>query len=235
MVTCFDEARGDHLYVAPAVERLMRALWMSYFKLPIDTLPTWGPDAIKYVRRYFFESEWYEALDLVEFLSSHSEAGATLRDFSNTILEREVSAYRFVGEAIAEITSAEEIAEVEAALDVAGTGARIHLQQAIAHLSDRSNPDYRNAVKEAISAVEGTLNEVTGTSNLTLGEGLKRLNIELHGGFRAALGNLYGYTSDGDGIRHSLLEEPNLDYADAKFMVVACAAFINYLLAKTRG
>lgn len=49
---------------------------------------------------------------------------------------------------------------------------------------------------------------------------------------RAALGNLYGYTSDGDGIRHSLLEEPNLDYSDAKFMLVTCSAFVNYLTSK---
>jgi len=27
--------------------------------------------------------------------------------------------------------------------------------------------------------------------------------------------------------------EPTLDFADAKFMLVACSAFVNYLLAKS--
>ena len=44
---------------------------------------------------------------------------------------------------------------------------------------------------------------------------------------------LYGYTSDSGGIRHALTEDdvvPNFE--DAKFMLVSCSAFINYLIAK---
>jgi len=33
-------------------------------------------------------------------------------------------------------------------------------------------------------------------------------------------------------IRHSLLNEPNVDFEDAKFMLVACCAFVNYLISK---
>lgn len=56
---------------------------------------------------------------------------------------------------------------------------------------------------------------------------------ELHEALNGALEKLYGYTSDADGIRHALLEESNLRREDAKFMLVACSAFVNYLLAKT--
>jgi hypothetical protein len=42
---------------------------------------------------------------------------------------------------------------------------------------------------------------------------------------------LYGNGTE-PGIRHSLMEPPNLDYADAKFMLVTCSAFVNYALAK---
>ena len=38
---------------------------------------------------------------------------------------------------------------------------------------------------------------------------------------------------DADGIRHAMLEESNLSYIDAKFMLVACTNFINYLIEKT--
>ncbi len=47
-----------------------------------------------------------------------------------------------------------------------------------------------------------------------------------------AFRQLYGYTSDANGIRHALLDESNLDFEDAKFMLVSCSAFINYLKGK---
>jgi hypothetical protein len=54
----------------------------------------------------------------------------------------------------------------------------------------------------------------------------------LHPAFREALSKMYGYTSDADGIRHSLMEESRLDGDDARFMLVTCSAFVNYLKAK---
>jgi len=44
---------------------------------------------------------------------------------------------------------------------------------------------------------------------------------------------LYGYTSDSGGIRHALSDEDvTPTFEDAKFMLVSCSAFINYLKAK---
>jgi hypothetical protein len=56
--------------------------------------------------------------------------------------------------------------------------------------------------------------------------------IPMHPSLKSAFQNLYGYTSDANGIRHALLEEANLDFEDAKFMLVSCSAFVNYLVAK---
>jgi hypothetical protein len=41
---------------------------------------------------------------------------------------------------------------------------------------------------------------------------------------------LYGYTSNEQGIRHSMLfgKNPNVDFEEAIFFVSACAAFIGY-------
>ena len=47
--------------------------------------------------------------------------------------------------------------------------------------------------------------------------------------------NLYGYTSDEDGIRHALLgEQEKVDIDDAVFMFGACASFTAYLVNKAR-
>jgi len=56
----------------------------------------------------------------------------------------------------------------------------------------------------------------------------------LHGGLKNGYGNLYGYTNDANGIRHSLLAESNLTQADAKYFLISCSAFVNYLKTLSR-
>lgn len=46
---------------------------------------------------------------------------------------------------------------------------------------------------------------------------------------------LYGYTSDEDGVRHPILDEVSVDEADARFMIVTCSAFVNFLVAKAEA
>lgn len=54
----------------------------------------------------------------------------------------------------------------------------------------------------------------------------------MHPALKGAFEKLYGYTSSAKGIRHALLDEPNLGFEDAKFMLVSCSAFVNYLKSK---
>ena len=53
----------------------------------------------------------------------------------------------------------------------------------------------------------------------------------MHGAFRAGIGQLYGYTSDEQGIRHSLLDDMGADVGapEALFFYNTCAAFCGYL------
>ena len=137
---------------------------------------------------------------------------------------------------ITEITSASEIQSVEEALEGVSSisGVRAHLSAALELLSDRKNQDYRNSIKESISAVEGISRIMTGDPNATLGEALAILESRgsLHGALKKSFSALYGYTSDADGIRHAMLDEASLTFTDAKYMLIACTAFINYILGK---
>ena len=101
-------------------------------------------------------------------------------------------------------------------------------------LADRKSPDYRNSVKESISAVEAISNLIANEKKATLGQALKAIEskVSLHPALKKAFSSLYGYTSDAEGIRHALLSETNLSFEDAKFMLVSCSAFINYLISK---
>ena len=48
----------------------------------------------------------------------------------------------------------------------------------------------------------------------------------------SAFTSLYGYTSDEGGIRHGSIDVSNTPSEDAKFMLVSCSAFVNYLIEK---
>ncbi|MFA6186439.1 MAG: hypothetical protein WC770_04395 [Phycisphaerae bacterium] len=210
----------------------------GYFKQPLDTLPELFDYALRDVRTYFFECKWFEVYDFIEFTvrSAPDEFVDGFVKFCNYVLERELSAYRIVNHQIVEISSKEEVDSIEDAVKNTSKlkGVQAHISSAIAHLSDRKNPDYRNSIKESISAVESLAKTLTGNEKATLGSALKIFEekANIHPALKKSLSELYGYTSDEDGIRHAILDEPNLTFVDAKFMLVACAAFINYLVGK---
>jgi uncharacterized protein with PIN domain len=129
------------------------------------------------------------------------------------------------------ITSEQEIESVQQALEEAPSEAAVHLKQALMHMSHREHPDFRSSIKQSISAVEATVRRVTRDPKATLGKALKKLG--LHPALEQGFGKLYGYASDRDGIRHALNDmEHGLTADDARYFLVSCSAFINYLLAK---
>lgn len=222
---------------------LCKVLWLDYFKKPVDTMSIHWSDIYKQLRDYFFGCKWYEIYDFIEFIANNFEATYPYEDTNSefmricsSLLKREVSAYRFVGGKITQITSEEEIVEIEEALKPDKLKPiRTQLKKALDLLADRKSPDYSNSIKESISAVETLCRYITKKPKATLGDALKIIekNVGIHGALKDAFSKLYGYTSDEQGIRHSLMDVTNLDFEDAKFMLVACSAFINYLVVKS--
>ena len=220
------------------INAISKRLWLNYFKRHLDDLPEFKRydgqrGAYDFFKEYFFSCKWYEVYDFIEFLIQDKDTliDAEAIKILNVVLKRENAAYRIVGVEIVEITGANEIKAIEDALSHPDDPVREHIRTALAMLSDRNEPDYRNSIKEAISAVEATCRLVTGMKVATLGDALKKIP-DLHPALQKAFLALYGFTSDTAGIRHSLLDEPNLTYADAKFMLVACSAFVSYLRSK---
>ncbi len=172
--------------------------------------------------------------DFIEFIATCGvvEAGPFIAD-CNRALKKHVSAYRFVGRTVGSITSDEEIAAVEDAASRGGAfgPVSLHIETALKRLADRANPDYRNSIKESISAVEATCQIITNDTGISLGKALKTLDI--HPALEKGFGAIYGYTSDAQGIRHALSQEPNVGADEAKFFLVSCSAFVNYLIAKS--
>lgn len=220
------------------VYTLFQNYWHNLFKFPLDNLPDDLKQAHRRVREHFFECKWHEVYDFIEFTAQTcpEELKDEFIEFCNHILEQELSAYRFVDSQLTDITSEEEIESIESAMDSTTkySGANEHLKMALKLLSDRKSPDYRNSIKESISAVESLCVSVSGDSKATLGAALNAIerSHQLHPAFKKALSSLYGYTSDSGGIRHALLEESSVGYTDAKYMLVSSSAFVNYVLGK---
>lgn len=101
-------------------------------------------------------------------------------------------------------------------------------------LSNRENPDYKNSIKESISAVESICIIIAG-KGATLGDALKTLGNKhnLNNQLKAAFEKLYSYTNSEGGIRHAEgMFESEVTFEEAKFMLVSCCAFVNYLIAE---
>jgi hypothetical protein len=224
------------------IHAITERAWFHYFKGDMDNLPvfrgatSYQKGAYDVFKEHFFKAKWFETYNFLEFLLQDSGTflDETAIQWLNQVLETENAAYRIVGNEVVEITDTNEIKAIEEALEHPDAPVRTHIQSALAMLSDRENPDYRNSIKESISAVEATCRIVTGLNGATLGDALKKIR-DLHPALQKSFLALYGFTSDASGIRHSLLEEPNLTYADAKFMLAACSAFVSYLRSNATG
>ncbi|MBO9767774.1 AbiJ-NTD4 domain-containing protein [Xanthomonas phaseoli] len=223
------------------VEMLIFQLWHRFFNLPIDKAPDYIGDAVEQVRQFHFGCDWNECYDLLEFCVTYApdDLAKALTKFANVVLQEHISGYRIVDWKVTPITNSEEIESIQQALGnpAVNAGATAHFKLALQMLSDRKAPDHRNSIKESISGVEAICKELTKDPSATLGQALKPLEDKglLHPALKSALSKLYGYTSDSSGIRHAMLDEPSLTFADSKFMLVACTAFANYLIEESRS
>ena len=218
-------------------------LWSEFLGELLDEVPA-IPNVIFKLKERFLERPYNEMYDLLEAIPRLNTIGQASRHnqkfmaTSNEILERHTSAYRFIDGIIVEVTSQTEITAIETALEQVNdryTSTHAHLSRALELLSDREARDYRNAIKEAVSAVESIACIIAQKPKASLREALEIVDKQhgLHGALKGSFVQLYGYTSDADGIRHKLMEETNLKYHDALFMLVSCSAFVSYLISKS--
>lgn len=229
---------GETVKRYPWVSRFNKT-WSEFFKLPLHKSPAnYAGDkgATEFIYSFFEKSDWYKIYDFIEFLIEHSH-GQLASEF-NEVMIREVAGYRILNGIVIPISDSVQLDAIQSGLEVTKAdpllGAHEHISTSLRLLSDRDNPDYRNSIKEAISAIENAASILTGAKKPDLKDALDFLEKrgKLHPALRDAFVKLYGWTSDKDGIRHALMVESHLDFSDAQFMLVACSAFVYYLVAK---
>lgn len=185
------------------------------------------------------ECQWFELYDFIDvhlsFVNS-LKLETRIKQY-NALLEQEKAGYRVVCGEIAPITDPVEIHSIENAAHTPFVSVNKHVQKALELYADIKSPDYENSVKESISAVEAICCIITGMTGAqaTLGAAIKKLKdsgVHIHGAMEKAFLSLYGYTSDENGIRHGGIDFKDVPSEDAKYMLVSCSAFVNYLIEK---
>jgi hypothetical protein len=214
-------------------------LWTQLLHAELNQLHNGGfGTALRIIHKEWFEGTWHFSYDVMDATLAYQASISDLDDFTqavNDVLRCNLSAYHIVGSTLAPMTSDAEIESVETALATPNDAVQEHLSRALAHFSSRENPDYRNSIKESISAVESLCKRIAGKDKATLGDALKELKsagVTVHPALEKAFEELYGYTSDKPGIRHALLGADDLKQEDAEYMLVTCSAFVNYLVVK---
>jgi len=189
-----------------------------------------------------YEFEWYKKLDLIqetililrEYIP-HFDIESNFINVLNSEFERLNFGYRIVENQIVEITSEHEIKAIETAIESNKNNVKLHLNNALKLFALRPVADYRNSIKESITAVEALNREITGEKVLNFKK-MEDAGIKIPSLLRMGFEKLYAYTNDPTtGIRHALMDEtaefvPGAE--EALFMLVSCSAFINYLNSK---
>lgn len=191
---------------------------------------------------FYQKMSWNHVYDLIEFIyffyQCMKKSCWVFEEYTkeiNDVLEREHSGYRLINGQITPITDENEIESIKEAIEenLLDT-AKKHIQEALIKLSDREHPDYRNSIKESISAVEAVCRHITGEN--TLDNALPKLRnkgIMIPDMLYEGMKKIYYFTNGKDGIRHALMDEnSSIDFDEAKYMLVSCSAFINYLKGK---
>lgn len=220
---------------------LQRYLWTHYLNKREGEYSYGSNVIINYLIQLSYK--WYEKFDIIEealYFLLHKMTPSVYRNIGFTFLKNDLNSeferlnvgHRVVDEYIVDVISDSEISSIETALSQCADPVKEHFQNALMLYAQRPDADYRNSIKESISALESYCRIKTGEA--TLGKALKKLEnagITIHPRLKSAFEQLYAYTNDGDtGIRHALIEGDAVPTnAEAMFMLVSCTALVNYL------
>ena len=245
----------DPYYERDNIQQFFRYLFENVYLHVIDARKPYIEDAVlKIIYDTILEDDYDKVLTLTEAIINYWDAylkknkgsvyydnyreeytGLSIYEEINSFFEREYVGYRFVDDIITPISDNYEISAINEALNTEYESVYEHISKANKLLADRENPDYENSIKESISAVEAICVIITGAKGgeATLGKMLKKMEdhgVVIHGALKDAFDKLYGYTSSAKGIRHAgKMDGPSATFEEAKFMLVACCAFINYI------
>jgi hypothetical protein len=220
----------------------LTGLWHDCLKWPIHELPTSSGKVVSLLMRHMRLCDWRDVYDIVHYCVHHLPApeAEQLAAVANRVLEREKSAWHFVGPDLVRRIADTEIKAIEDAWADSQPFREVHqqLRTAVAEFSSRDQPNYAHCIKEAISAVETLARLIVGDPDTSLGKALDAIRQsrkpDVHPALLGAIDKLFGYASNKGLVRHGAKpgEEGEVTMAEAQLMLVACHAVVSFLIAR---
>ena len=238
------ESAGEYYYFKDPGKRFFERVLGRYTKQPVDAISTDYDQVLSNLKNSILSGQFNQVLDLIEIMVNDKDlTDAFVLDMRNLFeqsgaaygLDTSQRPYCFVPRGSKEQGEATQQA-IETICENNFGGAAGHLRQATEHLNAQQ---YADSIADSIHAVESVARMIDPEASETLGPALDSLEkggLLKHAALKAAFKKLYGYTSDEQGIRHSLLDQDSaaVGLDEAMFMFGACASFAAYLAQKHR-
>ncbi len=247
----YDEVYGDSNYMSSNIQYFFKYVYTEiYSSIVTQGNGIFRDDFWNTVDTTILEDDYDDVLTLVEGIAQYWNESEETKErydgwgqvcrldvfwYFNKVFEKEYVGYRFIGDKLSYISNETELESVSEAISTPFAPVNEHIEKANLLLSDRQSPDYENSIKESISAVEALCKIITKEhgSNATLGKMIKKLQecgVDIQPALSVAFEKLYAYTCNAKGIRHAGdIGGKAATFEEAKFMLVACSAFINYV------
>ena len=200
---------------------------------PADEFDNTAHSLIARVKRLIYVDDFVKLFSFLEFLL-RSDIGGDLSKGISAALISSRAAWRVAEGLIDPVSSEFESQAVVNAIETVATsgpaGAKTHLGNSARLLA---KGDWAGSVRESVHAIESTARSIEGSESLK--EALRRLQQRgtiMHPALAKGFEVLFGYASDEEGVRHSLIESgaAPVTEAEAQFMFGASASFCQYLL-----
>ena len=232
---------SDHAFLDGAWETILRDVHVWHHHLPLDEWRGSRREVSNRLRAFIERQPFHQVFDLFEYIMRHEHCPERFIKAVSNVFSVCQLAYTIDADLPVTIwpaTTSEEGTELVRSVDeLRGAG----LDGSVTHLRNASkcinDGDWAGSVRESIHAVESVARQIDPAASKTLGPALNSLEkqgVLQHPALKEALNKLYGYTSDEQGIRHSLLDKAEADVTidEAVFMLGACASFASYLWRK---
>lgn len=204
--------------------QLVVTIWTDFFRDTLDTLPsqTWGYGGFlqRHAKEYIFEEAYNRVFDFIEYIiplieqAEPDELDGFIAD-CNKALEKEGSVYRIINRIVVRTIRAigyngnEQTGEPE----TEERSGNLYFANALELMADRKDPNFNQAIGEAIKAVEWTLEKYPA---LTTPDN--------------ALSPLAVYHQNLLSLKQVLTEPGTAaTVEETKYWLIICAAIINYL------
>ena len=223
--------------------QVFHVLHSRFWVLPLDEFPSKVGTLVNgYKTAILSGLPINEVFDLFQMIMRHKECPGWFTTEVAKVFRHCRLAYVVDTKKPPTILPAATKAESEAILAATNELRRAGLQGAEAHLRKAGElinyGDWAGSVRESVNAIESVARSLDADASKTLEPALRSLERSgrLHPALKEAFTKLYGYTSDEEGIRHALLDNPTSPAGrdEAVFMLGACASFASYLWRRSR-